>query len=278
MAIRKHPVDALIAYTPLCGAVAVAAAGKKDIPVVVSERNDIESQPATPVVRHLRSAFYPEATLLTANTEFACRQLQKMFPDKDVMWLPNETHYRENFRPATRINLNSVAVVSRLAPQKRIDQVIRAFSDPKIRQSSLELDIYGDGPERENLENLAEELGLRSSIRFVGYVPVARIYGDEGRPAFIVVNSSYEGSSNALHEAVSQGLIPIVADTVREFRDILPKEVSQLVTTDGSAEQIAARLEEFLGNQELVNSTGKRILAAFFTYWARANHQLGSTP
>lgn len=96
-AIRKHSVDALIAYTPLCGAVAIAAPRRRSIPVVVSERNDLEAQPATALVRDLWSIFYPYATLLTANTEFACRQLQEMFPSKDVMWLPNETHYRDSF-------------------------------------------------------------------------------------------------------------------------------------------------------------------------------------
>ena len=276
-AIRKHSVDALIAYTPLCGAVAVAVAGKKDIPVVVSERNDLESQPATAMVRDLRSTFYPHATLLTANTEFACRQLQEMFPSKDVMWLPNETHYRESFAIASRVNYKKVVVLSRLAPQKRIDNVIRAFADQKIQQHGIELDIYGDGPERENLERLVEDLGLRSRIIFHGYVPVAQFHDNNERPAFIIVNSLYEGSSNALHEAVSQGLLPVVADTVRELHDVLSDDDLSLVTTNGSAEDIATRLEKFVVDQDYANSTREKVARGFSSYWARVNRQLSAT-
>ena len=275
-AIRKHPVDALIAYTPLCGAVAIVARRRRSIPVVVSERNDLEAQPATALVRDLRSIFYPYATLLTANTEFACRQLQKMFPSKDVMWLPNETHYRDSFSATNSVNYKKAVVLSRLAPQKRIDNVIQAFADQKIQQHGIELDVYGDGPERENLERLVDDLGLRSRIRFHGYVPVAQVYRDNERPAFIIVNSLYEGSSNALHEAVSQGLLPIVADTVRELQDILSEEELPLVTTNGSAEDIANRLGEFVGDQEYVISTREKISIAFSKYWGRVNQYLSA--
>ncbi|PWH06878.1 glycosyl transferase [Brachybacterium endophyticum] len=58
--------------------------------------------------------------------------------------------------------------VSRLAKEKNLDQVIRdvAVAD---REDAV-LVLVGDGPYREHLEDLVDELGLRHAVRFVGSV------------------------------------------------------------------------------------------------------------
>ncbi len=66
---------------------------------------------------------------------------------------------------------NTFVSVSQLITRKRIDRIICRFAD-FIRQpgrDAYRLDIVGDGPERQNLENLAEKLGISDSVTFHGF-------------------------------------------------------------------------------------------------------------
>ncbi|MEZ8382329.1 glycosyltransferase family 4 protein [Vibrio splendidus] len=58
----------------------------------------------------------------------------------------------------------------RMLIQKKIDVLLTAFSQlqSSTQPSHMHLVLIGDGPERENLENLASELGIIESVSFVG--------------------------------------------------------------------------------------------------------------
>ena len=62
-----------------------------------------------------------------------------------------------------------VGTISRLAGFKRIDRLLHAFA--KCRQSkNLRLIIVGDGPLKDNLVKLSNQLGLSDRILFTGYL------------------------------------------------------------------------------------------------------------
>lgn len=58
--------------------------------------------------------------------------------------------------------------VGRLSPEKRVDVAIKAFKQADIKNSVLM--IASKGPQREELENLAKELGIKEKVIFTGYV------------------------------------------------------------------------------------------------------------
>ena len=64
-----------------------------------------------------------------------------------------------------------VLVVSKLKKWKRVDRAIRAMSQVIQKIPNAFLVIVGDGPERENLENLARILGVGTHVMFIGPVP-----------------------------------------------------------------------------------------------------------
>ncbi len=74
--------------------------------------------------------------------------------------IPNMQGYRRG---------NRIVCISRLSSEKGIDCVVRSFALalPRLREPHT-LTIVGDGPDRASLEQLASELGVRSSVEFVG--------------------------------------------------------------------------------------------------------------
>lgn len=60
--------------------------------------------------------------------------------------------------------------LGRLGNEKNTDELIRFFANVQKRHKHVKFLIVGDGPNRENLENLAAKLGVEDKIIFTGMV------------------------------------------------------------------------------------------------------------
>ncbi|MGH8386261.1 MAG: glycosyltransferase [Pseudomonas sp.] len=99
-----------------------------------------------------------------------------------------------------------IVAVGRLAPQKGFDTLIAAFAaipDPDVR-----LIIFGEGALRPQLQDLAQTLGVADRFDLPGYAsdPMAEVAAAD----CFVLSSRFEGSPNALVEALSTGT-PVVS-------------------------------------------------------------------
>lgn len=77
----------------------------------------------------------------------------------------------------------------------------------------VELLIAGDGPERSNLEALAQTNGVTDRVRFLGAVPQTELRDYYGAADAMVLASSREGWANVLLESMACGT-PVVASRV----------------------------------------------------------------
>jgi glycosyltransferase involved in cell wall biosynthesis len=101
-----------------------------------------------------------------------------------------------------------LVAVGRLVPQKGFDLLLRAFARLSSRHPEWNLVIWGEGPERANLERLREELCLTEASSLPGNHP--RIYEALAESDLFVLSSRFEGFPNALCEAMAVGL-PVVS-------------------------------------------------------------------
>ncbi len=116
---------------------------------------------------------------------------------------PQEVHVNSRNRPSGKIG-----TLSRLVPQKDLPTLLRAFKIVLREQRHLILEIYGEGPERKNLEDLSKELGIQSSVRLVGRTDqVSKVMREFD---IFVLTSRYEGFGLVLLEAMSNK-VPIIS-------------------------------------------------------------------
>jgi len=102
----------------------------------------------------------------------------------------------------------TIGCLGRLADEKRLDVLIRAVASMKHRQA-VRLLIYGDGPLRELLAELAGRLGIADRVEFRGNTPdVAAAYAELD---IVVVCSRRESSSNTALEAMAAGKAVVVS-------------------------------------------------------------------
>ena len=96
--------------------------------------------------------------------------------------------------------------VGRLAEQKNISMMIRAFAEGTPSHATLT--ILGDGPERGRIETLVNRYGVTKRVRLIGYVPDTSHWFRSCTA--LLLSSHYEGVPAVIIEALAAGL-PIIA-------------------------------------------------------------------
>lgn len=132
-----------------------------------------------------------------------------------------------------------IVTAGRLVPWKRVDAVIDAVRT--LGQGSLI--IIGDGPERAQLEAHASER-LPYAL-FTGILPHAETLGVMADADVFVLNSSYEGLSHFLIEALSLG-VPSVASAVGGNVELIQSSSDGTLVTSGDARALVQGIEAML--------------------------------
>jgi glycosyltransferase involved in cell wall biosynthesis len=103
-----------------------------------------------------------------------------------------------------------LACIGRMYPmEKGQDLLLRVLARERWRARPLSVTFYGDGPQREGLEQMAAFLGL-TNVRFAGFVrDIAAAWNDHHG---LILPSRCEGLPLVLVEAMLSGRLPIVTD------------------------------------------------------------------
>lgn len=102
-----------------------------------------------------------------------------------------------------------IVFVGRLVPYKGCDMLLEAAA-PLLRDSSLTLEIVGDGPERTSLATMAATLGISDAVTFSGRVPHESVCSAYERADLFVFPSIREFGGAVAVEAMAMGCIPVV--------------------------------------------------------------------
>ncbi|WP_314508002.1 glycosyltransferase [uncultured Microbacterium sp.] len=141
-----------------------------------------------------------------------------------------------------------VVMLNRLAPGKRVDHAIRAFAAVVEAVPEASLDIYGDGPEREALQELIDGLELEAHVVLRGITDEA---GRELDAASVFVSTSaFEGQGLSIAEALVHGC-PVVAYDVRYGPRDLLADGGGILVPDADLDALARAVVDLLTDVEL---------------------------
>ncbi|MCF0178711.1 MAG: glycosyltransferase family 4 protein [Bacteroidales bacterium] len=167
---------------------------------------------------------------------------------KNCVVIPNFTTMQVSEKLGTSEEKKSVVVLARLAPQKRIDLMIRIWEKVAATHKDWELNILGDGIDREALQQQIHDAGLDSSCHLLGAVTDVKPWLDKA--SVLALTSEYEGFGIVLIEAMLRRLAVIAFEYVG-VHDIINNGTDGYVVPFGDIDEYASKLSELMDNAEL---------------------------
>jgi glycosyltransferase involved in cell wall biosynthesis len=158
------------------------------------------------------------------------------------------------FSPGSARNGQNLLFVGRLNDQKGADHLVRALAAMKTPAASL--DIVGDGPNRESLQHLAQQLGVSSRIRWHGQLSQSELPLLYQRAAAVVIPSVDEGLGLVAVEALLCET-PVVAFDSGGLRDVIQHEKTGLLVKPGDSAALANALDDLLAREGRGSGLGR---------------------
>ncbi|AZK47987.1 glycosyltransferase family 4 protein [Paenibacillus lentus] len=152
------------------------------------------------------------------------------------------------FKPIPHHNeVVQLVTVCRLVPAKGLDVLLRACAELKKRGLVYVLHIIGDGPIREELEQLAEELGIYDETIFYGYT----LHPEEFMPFFdiFVLPSRAEAFGSVFAEAALCNLA-LVGTNIGGIAEQIEDGVNGLLVQPENHLALAGALEKVIVDVE----------------------------
>ena len=215
-----------------------------------------------------RAAYQDKGPLRAILASFTTR-LTIQFADELIATTPILKRYLEGFVPAERVHLipngvdtalfppaapdaprEGLIYIGRLAPQKRLDLLLRAVA---LLPKPVPVTLVGAGSLEPDLRQLATELGLE--VRFLGVVPHPELPDLLRQAKAFVLPSKWEGHPKALLEAMAIGL-PCIGTDVPGTRDVLVNGQTGLLVASDDPKKLAVALQRILEDDNLSRRLG----------------------
>ena len=147
-----------------------------------------------------------------------------------------------------------VIYVGRLSEHKNVDLLLEAIKTAAARMGTdLTCGIIGDGPEREQLEAYATDLGVDDQVEFLGFVEADEdVIGNIKAASVFVLPSIREGFPNTILEANACGVPSIVVDHEENGSTAVVEDSVTGFITEVSSGAIAGRLVDCLTDDDLL--------------------------
>lgn len=225
------------------------------IPVVVSERNNPWVMPYTKISRTLRKLFYPCASGYIFQTKMASSFFSKKIQKKGIV-LPNPLALANIPDAFSGVRNKEVVSTGRLDNQKNFKLLMDAFKIFHETHPDYTLTIFGEGGQREELENYAREMLPDGVWKMPGrdnkWLEKAKTAG------MFVLSSDFEGMPNALIEAMATGIPSISTDCPSGgSADLIENEINGILVPVKDKEKMAEAMCKIADDANFAHNLSK---------------------
>jgi glycosyltransferase involved in cell wall biosynthesis len=223
-AVLSVAPDVVVSFADRVNVLTLFACLGLRIPVIVSERVDPRHHDIGMIWSFMRRIAYRLADRMVVQSEMTRRWAETVTPGRSrVVPNPVGEQFLLEDGDGNGDRKPIVLAVGRLVPQKGLDLLIRAFDVVARSHPDWSLVIIGRGPDETKLRGLAQGLGCRERVAFLGAVQDPERYYRVAE--LFVLPSRFEGFPNALLEAMACGCAVIAANCVAGPAEIVESGV-----------------------------------------------------
>ena len=271
-------VDIIHAHfsTPPAELAALKYVKRKDVPLILTYHGDAQESFGS-LIRRTVLSFYNKylldkvllgADIIIAPSEYYIKESRFLGKYKDkIVVIPNGvnieefdlSYSKEECRERLGLSVNGTIIlfVGSLAPYKGPDILIRAMTRVIKEVPDIKLVFVGSGKIRNELEGLADKLGIENYVKFTGFIGDIFKKALYYRAADVFVLPSYSESFGIVNlEAMACG-VPIVASKIGGIPDVVKDGENGLLVPPKDERALADAIIYLLENDDIREKMGK---------------------
>jgi len=150
--------------------------------------------------------------------------------------------------PAERVS--SIFCAARLSPEKGLDFLIGALKLLLDQGHELQLRLAGDGPRREELVRLTDDLKLTDRVHFLGFLDEDKIIRELQDCDLFVLPSFVEGLPVSAMEAMAIG-VPVIATNIAGTSELVEHGRTGLLVRPSDSQALADAILKMVADYDL---------------------------
>jgi glycosyltransferase involved in cell wall biosynthesis len=242
--------------------IALRYAKSRNIPIVATYHTNFDKYLGyyhlsllKPLVWYLLIKLYKKMKLVTTPSQTVSDELIKRgIPSKNIITIPwgvDRSRFSNSFKSESwRKNITNgknktiLLYVGRLTWEKDFKTLIEIYNLLRNKRNDFTMVIAGDGPIRKELEKSMPE------VKFLGYINGKELSTVYASCDILFFPSSTETFGNVSMEAISSGIIPILANT-GGIKTLIENEKIGLICESKNPQDFFVKIDKLLDNKEL---------------------------
>lgn len=221
-------------------------------------------------INSLIKIFYRQSDLVIAQSHSMATDIRKYYNINQEKIFAIYNPLKPKYEKCNSIHVKQgdgdyLLCVGRLEPSKALHYAIHALAELGEDCSKVSgLKILGEGSLRDDLEALAQEVGLRGRVEFLGYQKNIMPYYVNAR--LTLLTSLFEGLPNVLIESIACGTPVVAFDCPGGVGEIVIDGVNGFLIKERSVKSLVKGIKKALGynwDKEKIIKSSEKFNAAF---------------
>lgn len=247
--------DVIVSFLNSISPMVLFSQWRTNTPIIVSERsNPYQEWEKDPLKMRIKwFVSYHRADMIVYQFKTFEPFFKFAFNNKKTCVIPNMIFDdKQDWIPQVKESHNSIrfATLATLYPVKRIDLMIDIFASLLKKHSCIELNIYGNGPDKEKLQQKTIQMGIDTYVHFRGHVQ--NTYKALCDNDVLLLTSEREGFPNAVLEALEAGLPTVMFKCHEGLNEIIQDGINGFLIEQDDVQGYIDNLDYLINNPNVI--------------------------